>query len=85
MLLTGAVAFAIVPEMIVTDHIQVLLQAGWSQARIARESGIKQPCISRLVNGTQTDVHYRQGKRLEVLAAESAAGDTAQPEERMVS
>jgi transcriptional regulator with XRE-family HTH domain len=60
----------------VIQHIKTLIAAGWSQGRIAKESGIAQPSINRLLNGRQSDVHYAQGKKLEELAAKVGAGDT---------
>lgn len=54
-------------QMII-DHIKHLLGCGWTQRKIAEESGIPQPNINRLLKGRQKDVHYTQGKRLEVLA-----------------
>lgn len=78
MILTAKITFAIVAVMKAIDHLKILISAGWSQGRIARESGIAQPSINRLLNGRQTDVHYSQGKVLEQLAAKVASGATAE-------
>lgn len=53
----------------VIEYIKHLLGCGWTQRKIAEESGIPQPNINRLLKGRQKDVRYTQGKRLEVLAA----------------
>lgn len=58
----------------VIDHIRTLIAAGWSQGRIARESGVAQPSIHRMLHGKQVDVLYQQGKRLEWLAANVSSG-----------
>ena len=59
--------------MVITN-IKKLIDAGWSQGRIARESGISQPSITRILKGKQNDVHYTKGKKLEELAEKVGAG-----------
>jgi hypothetical protein len=64
-------------DMKAIDHINTLVSAGWSQGKIARESGIAQPSVNRILKGKQTDVHYSQGKALERLVEKLGSGDTA--------
>jgi hypothetical protein len=63
-LLPRSAADAIVPTMIV-DMIHTLLDAGLSQAEIARRTGLPQPNINRLIHGRQETVYYQYGKALE--------------------
>ena len=59
--------------MMIRTYIETLIAADWSQKRIAEESGIKQSCLSRIIHGTQDDVLYKFGKRLELLAGREGA------------
>jgi len=45
--------------------IHTLLDAGLSQAEIARRTGLPQPNINRLIHGRQETVYYQYGKALE--------------------
>lgn len=47
--------------------LQEILAAGWSQAQIGAEIGVKQPTISGLLNGDQTDMRWSIGERLRQL------------------
>lgn len=53
----------------VKQNIQRLIDAGWTQHRIALETGISQPSVNRILRGRQLDVHYTQGKKLEQIVA----------------
>lgn len=64
-----------------TDAVHALIRAGWSEARIAKESGTSQPTVHRVKKG-HPNVTFRVGLRL-IQLAESipAANDDAPPAE----
>jgi DNA-binding IclR family transcriptional regulator len=52
--------------MKILQMIEQLLQAGLSQAEIARQTSIPQPTLHRILAGRQVDLSYRHGKSLEI-------------------
>lgn len=54
----------------IKNLIQQLLDAGLTQAEIARKANVPQPRISDIANGKQATINYEAGKRLERLATE---------------
>ena len=42
-----------------------LVGIGMTQTQIAKESGVPQPVISRLIGGKQNDLSYKDGKKIE--------------------
>jgi transcriptional regulator with XRE-family HTH domain len=42
----------------------LLAEAGWSQSRLSKESGVSQGCISRFLSDEEAGMNYRSFQRL---------------------
>ena len=52
----------------INEMVQELIAAGYTQEKIAKAIGIRQPTISEIFNGRQLDMYYMNGgKKLELL------------------
>jgi len=52
-------------------YIENLLQLGWTKRRIAREVGVSETIIYRLLNDNAVDMRHRNGERLKALHDEA--------------
>lgn len=55
--------------------VQVLVGAGWSEARIAREIGTSQPTVHRIKRGHQGAAYTTVKRLMELAAREPATGE----------
>jgi transcriptional regulator with XRE-family HTH domain len=53
--------------MELVDQLLALRAAGYSQARIAKATGVAQPTISRILTGRHKDVLASTAKRIDAL------------------
>jgi len=66
-------------EMTPKEAVQTLVQAGWSEARIARAIGTSQPTVHRIKRG-HDGAAYRTVKSLLELVAREAPPVVERPE-----
>lgn len=67
-------------DMTAHDLLQKAVSLGLTQKQIESGTGINQPTISRLLNGTQADLPFSAGKRLEAFV-ERLIADHPAPEQ----
>lgn len=58
-------------------QIRELLAHGMTQKEIAEAIGVKQPTVSRIVTGAQSDTRASIARRIEALYASRVAGKEA--------
>lgn len=51
--------------MTARELLIILVESGMTQTQIAKESGVPQPVISRLICQKQNDLSYTDGKKIE--------------------
>lgn len=54
-----------------------ILESGLTQTQISQRTGIPQPTFSRILNGTQKEINYSDGKLIEDLFNEVAKAKAA--------
>lgn len=59
------------------EAVQRLVQANWSESRIAKAAGTSQPTIHRLKRGIQRTVAFELGTQLVRLAESVSRGEAA--------
>ncbi|SBT10649.1 hypothetical protein PROAA_610009 [Candidatus Propionivibrio aalborgensis] len=75
MIITMRIINANMNKTTARELLQSLVDLDLTQKQIEAGAGINQPSISRILNGSQADVSYAAGKRLEAFVAQMTSID----------
>lgn len=53
--------------MTIQNILRDLVASGMSQTQIEKQTGVRQPSISRVLTGVQADLSFADGKKIESL------------------